>query len=242
MQVFLFKVVLPRTVTKGKKLPVYLKVEKQAIHCIYYQALFWMLLPYMPLAAFLMIFAYLSDFAFDRWFLFKFCAKQPAGTSSAAQLRVIAQYYLVTFTMFGMVYQGMWIVNGYMNIADVGPYNDMTEQSPYHELLSYSEAAASTINFIFSLPVVIAAIVVLITQQTMRGTRASFLQASVDIQAASYKFQVEAQGARLRKLKAENERLRTATDKLRRISQTELEALGDAHFGGGSSVDGDERR
>eukprot|EP00962_Isochrysis_galbana_P060172 scaffold34322_cov67-Isochrysis_galbana.AAC.1 len=102
-QVFLFRVVIPRTISKGKKWSVFFKVEKQAIHCIYFQSLFWMLMPFMPIAAFLMVLAFAADFYFDRWFLITFCAKQTAGASSAAQSRVFAQYYLVSFAIFGMV-------------------------------------------------------------------------------------------------------------------------------------------
>eukprot|EP00962_Isochrysis_galbana_P039458 scaffold14127_cov140-Isochrysis_galbana.AAC.3 len=110
-----------------------------------------------------------------------------------------------------------------MTAATVGPYSASTSESPYDELLSYSDAAASTLNFLFSLPVVVSIVVVLQIQKTSRSMMISFLQTHLEIQNAGFKFQFEAQGARIKKLRTENDRLRATADKIRKLSLSELD-------------------
>ena len=43
-------------------------------------------------------------------------------------------------------------------------------------------------------------------------------QEYIDVQNAGFKFHLDAQGARLKKMRTENERLRATADKLRKIS------------------------
>jgi hypothetical protein len=110
-----------------------------------------------------------------------------------------------------------------MTASIVGPYSGSTHDSPYEELLSYSNAASSTLTFLLSLPVVVSIVVVFQIQKATRGMMISFLQAHLDIQNAGFKFQFEAQGARIKKLKTENDRLRATADKIRRLSQADLD-------------------
>mmetsp|Transcript_7636 Transcript_7636/g.12980 ORF Transcript_7636/g.12980 Transcript_7636/m.12980 type:complete len:348 (-) Transcript_7636:4-1047(-) len=87
--------------------PKHFEVEKTTVHLIYFQALFWMMLPYFPFAAPLGVLLLLLDFAFDKWFLTTFCAKSSSSIRRANALFIA--FYLVTLLIFGGLYIGVWL-------------------------------------------------------------------------------------------------------------------------------------
>jgi len=92
-----------------KHKPKFFEVEKTVIHLIYFQALLWMLLPYFPIAALMGVLLLLLDFLWDKWFLFRFCAKSTTPVKSG--LALFLAFYLLTLVIFSMAYAGLWLTH-----------------------------------------------------------------------------------------------------------------------------------
>uniref|UniRef100_A0A7S3S296 Uncharacterized protein n=3 Tax=Emiliania huxleyi TaxID=2903 RepID=A0A7S3S296_EMIHU len=233
-QVLLKLVVLPLLLRRPKG-EIYLKVEKQVIHLVYFQSLFWMLMPFLPWASALMCLCFLGDFFFDQFFLLRFCSKAAAGTSTATQARIFLRNFHVAFLVFGLLFMGIWVFQGTMThlsiardgTAVTGPFCNPDFQadpvgsgcsaasgdgtapaSPLQELYFGSSFFESLLTLLLSVPMMLLFVYVLYKEKGERGFRGAVLQEYAAVQASSLKMQMGAQQVRLTKLKRENDRLK----------------------------------